>query len=111
MRGQQLVLIDTAGASPRDPDLARRLRLMNQANASIETALVLPASTQAGAIDEVMKRFALAQPTSCVITKVDEAVSLGGMLSALVRTSCRWPTSATDSACPKICSPRARIRW
>ena len=30
-RGQQLVLIDTAGASPRDPDLARRLRLMNQA--------------------------------------------------------------------------------
>ena len=46
---------------------------------------MLPASIQAGAIEEAMKLFAVARPTSCVITKVDEAVSLGGVLSALVR--------------------------
>jgi flagellar biosynthesis protein FlhF len=85
LSGQQLVLIDTAGASPRDPDLARRLRLMTQAESRIETSLVIPASIQAGAIEEAMKLFAVAQPKSCVITKVDEAVSLGGVLSALVR--------------------------
>lgn len=85
LRGCQFVMIDTAGASPRDPELARRLRLLNQMQASIETSLVLPASTQAGAIDEVVQRFELAKPSSCVITKVDEAVSLGGVLSALVR--------------------------
>ena len=66
---------------------------------------------QAGAIEEAMKRFAVARPSSCVITKLDEAASLGGALSALIRTSCRSPTSATASACPKICSPRARISW
>jgi len=85
LRGCQFIMIDTAGASPRDPELARRLRLLRQLSASIETALVLPASTQAGAIDEVIQRFELAQPSACVITKVDEAVSLGGVLSALVR--------------------------
>jgi flagellar biosynthesis protein FlhF len=85
LSGQQLVLIDTAGASPRDPDLARRLRLMNQQQSKIETSLVIPASIQAGAIEEAMKLFAVAQPSSCVITKVDEAVSLGGVLSSLVR--------------------------
>jgi flagellar biosynthesis protein FlhF len=85
LSGQQLVLIDTAGASPRDPDLARRLRLLDQSKSRIETSLVLPASIQAGAIEEAMKLFAVARPTSCVITKVDEAVSLGGVLSALVR--------------------------
>ncbi len=85
LRGCQFVMIDTAGASPRDPELARRLRLLNQMQASIQTALVLPASTQAGAIDEVVQRFALARPTACCITKVDEAVNLGGILSALVR--------------------------
>jgi flagellar biosynthesis protein FlhF len=85
LRSCQFIMIDTAGASPRDPELARRLRLLNQLQASIQTALVLPASTQAGAIDEVVQRFELARPSSCVITKVDEAVTLGGTLSALVR--------------------------
>ncbi len=86
LAGQQLVLIDTAGASPRDPELARRLRLLHQMQEKIESAIVLPASTQAGTIDEVLTRFALAKPTAVCITKVDEAVSLGGILSALVRT-------------------------
>jgi len=85
LRACHFVMIDTAGTSPRDPELARRLRLLNGLQASIETSLVLPASTQAGAIDEVVQRFALAKPSSCVITKVDEAVTLGGVLSALVR--------------------------
>jgi flagellar biosynthesis protein FlhF len=87
LAGQRLVLIDTAGASPRDPELARRLRLLQQMQKDqIESAIVLPASTQAGTIDEVLSRFALAKPTAVCITKVDEAVSLGGILSALVRT-------------------------
>jgi len=89
LAGQRLILIDTAGASPRDPELARRLRLLQQMQGSagkLENAIVLPASTQAGAIDEVLSRFALAQPTAVCITKIDEAASLGGILSALVRT-------------------------
>jgi flagellar biosynthesis protein FlhF len=87
LAGQRLVLIDTAGASPRDPELARRLRLLQQMQQEkIESTIVLPASTQAGTIDEVLNRFSLARPTAVCITKVDEAVSLGGILSALVRT-------------------------
>jgi flagellar biosynthesis protein FlhF len=87
LAGQRLVLIDTAGASPRDPELARRLRLLQQMQQDkMESAIVLPASTQAGTIDEVLNRFTLAKPTAVCITKVDEAVSLGGILSALVRT-------------------------
>jgi flagellar biosynthesis protein FlhF len=85
LRNCQFVMIDTAGTSPRDPELARQLRLLNNMQASIETSLVLPASTQTGAIDEVVQRFALARPTSCCITKIDEAMNLGGMLSALIR--------------------------
>jgi flagellar biosynthesis protein FlhF len=85
LRNCQFIMIDTAGTSPRDPELARQLRLLSQMQASVETSLVLPASTQTGAIDEVVQRFALARPTSCCITKIDEAVNLGGMLSALIR--------------------------
>ncbi len=85
LRNCQFVMIDTAGTSPRDPELARQLRLLSGMQASIETSLVLPASTQTGAVDEVIQRFALARPSSCCITKIDEAVNLGGILSALIR--------------------------
>jgi flagellar biosynthesis protein FlhF len=35
--------------------------------------------------EEVVRRFAAARPASCVLTKIDEAVSLGGTLSVLMR--------------------------
>src|SRR3954469_7082434 len=110
LRHCQFVMIDTAGTSPRDPELARRLRLLNQLQASIETSLVLPASTQAGAIDEVVQRFAHAQPSSCVITKVDEAVSLGGVLSALVRHKLPAAYMSDGQRVPEDLSPaRAHV--
>jgi flagellar biosynthesis protein FlhF len=106
----ELVLIDTAGASPRDPELARRLRLLNQMQSKVETALVLPASTQSGAIDEVVQRFALAKPSACVITKVDEAVSLGGVLSALVRYKLPAAYMSDGQRVPEDLSPaRAHV--
>ncbi len=81
----RMVLVDTPGAGQRDANLAQRLLQLSRAGGELQSTLVLAASTQAGALDEVVRRFAPAQPTSCVLTKVDEAVSLGGMLSVLAR--------------------------
>jgi flagellar biosynthesis protein FlhF len=83
---RRMVLIDTPGSSQRDAQLAHRLAALASAGREIETALVIAASTQAGAVAETVARFAPASPTSCVLTKVDEAASLGGALSVLVRS-------------------------
>jgi flagellar biosynthesis protein FlhF len=88
---RRLVLIDTAGSSQRDAQLGGRLAALAAAGCGLEIALVLAASTQAGAVAETVSRFAPAGPTSCVLTKMDEATSLGGMLSVLVRA--RLPIS------------------
>jgi flagellar biosynthesis protein FlhF len=82
---KRLVLIDTAGLSPRDPRLEQELKLLAAASKRMETALVLSASAQAGAIEEAVTRFASAKPTTCVLTKLDEATSLGGAISTLIR--------------------------
>jgi flagellar biosynthesis protein FlhF len=87
----RFVLIDTPGSSQRDALLASRLAALSAVGPRLETALVLAASTQAGAIAEVVQRFAAVSPASCVLTKVDEAASLGGVLSVLVRA--RLPIS------------------
>jgi len=81
----RLVLIDTPGSSVRDPQLAARLAVLANSASKLESALVLPANSQAGAIDEAVRRFAPANPACCLLTKVDEAASLGGALSVLIR--------------------------
>ena len=83
---KRLVLIDTAGLSPRDPRLEQELSTLAAASARMETTLVLSAAAQAGAIEEAVQRFAAAQPTTCVLTKLDEATSLGGAVSTLIRS-------------------------
>ena len=80
---QRLVLIDTPGMSQRDAQLSMRMEQLAAAGHGLETALVLSASTQAGAIEETVKRYAPAKPASALLTKVDEAASLGGVLSVL----------------------------
>jgi flagellar biosynthesis protein FlhF len=72
---RRLVLIDTAGMSPRDPELAARALQFGAVadRAGIQVCLTLD-------------RFAVFRPTSCLLTKLDEATSLGGTLSMLVRT-------------------------
>lgn len=82
---KRLVLIDTAGLSPRDPRLEQELKLLATASKRMETTLVLSASAQAGAIEEAVTRFAPAKPTTCMLTKLDEATSLGGAISTLIR--------------------------
>ncbi|HXR93561.1 MAG TPA: hypothetical protein VN750_25125, partial [Steroidobacteraceae bacterium] len=88
---QRFILIDTPGSSLRDTQLSGRLAVLASSASQLQTALVLAASTQAGALDEVVKRFAPANPCCCVLTKLDEAASLGGALSVLIRA--RVPVS------------------
>jgi flagellar biosynthesis protein FlhF len=90
----RLVLIDTPGSSLRDAQLAARLAVLANCASRLETALVLAASTQAGALEEAVQRFRPANPASCLLTKVDEAASLGGALSVLIRA--RLPLAYTS---------------
>ncbi|GFE83189.1 flagellar biosynthesis regulator FlhF [Steroidobacter agaridevorans] len=82
---KRMVLIDTAGLSPRDPRLEQELKLLAAASQRMETTLVLSAASQAGAIEEAVTRFAPAKPATCMLTKLDEATSLGGAISTVIR--------------------------
>ncbi|MET0293221.1 MAG: flagellar biosynthesis protein FlhF [Steroidobacteraceae bacterium] len=84
---RRLVLIDTAGQSPRDAELAARA---NQFAAlaerhAVKFWLTLSSGAQAGVLADAIARFGVFSPACCVLTKLDEATSLGGTLSALVK--------------------------
>lgn len=82
---RRLVLIDTAGMSQRDVRLSQQLALLRRGNRPIHSLLTLSATTQAAALEQAVEAFAAARPSACVVTKVDEACALGGLLTALIR--------------------------
>lgn len=81
---KRLVLIDTAGMSQRDTRFAAQCETLKVAP-RLKTYLVLSANVQMKALDAVVRRFARVSLSGCVLTKIDEAVSLGDALSTIVR--------------------------
>jgi flagellar biosynthesis protein FlhF len=102
---RRFVLIDTAGLSQRDERLADELGSLAGVHERIETSLVLSASAQAGAIEQTVQRFASAQPSTCVLTKLDEATSLGGALSMLIRSKLPIAYLSDGQRVPEDLSP------
>lgn len=74
---RDLILIDTAGRSPRDGVHLEELRQMLAAASPDETHLVASLTTTARSLRETIERFAAVGPTSLLLTKLDESPSLG----------------------------------
>ena len=101
----RLVLIDTPGTSVRDPKFAARLGVLANCASQLESVLVLSASTQAAALEEVVRRFEPAHPGSALLTKLDEAASLGGALSVLARSQLRLSYISDGQRIPEDLRP------
>lgn len=85
LKDKRLVLIDTAGMSQRDMRLSEQFQALAELKIEVRTYLVLSANTQLAALSETMRAFRRVNPAACIITKIDEAASLGGALTAVLR--------------------------
>ncbi|MGO8690757.1 MAG: GTP-binding protein, partial [Thermoguttaceae bacterium] len=78
-----LILLDTAGRSPKDEVRIQELRaFVTEADAD-EIHLVLSAMTGERTLQQTAERFAAVGTTALILTKLDEASSLGNVLSVL----------------------------
>jgi flagellar biosynthesis protein FlhF len=84
LTGKRLILIDTAGMSQRDVRLSEQLALLDVAGQGVRSFLTLSAATDYSSLEQAISAFGAAKPEACILTKVDEAGSLGGALSALI---------------------------
>ena len=79
---KQRVFVDTAGMSQRDLHLTEEMAGL-AALPSLRTLLVVAANTQQLVLEETFRAFSHLPLEGAVITKLDEAASLGPALSAL----------------------------
>ncbi len=91
MSGMDLVLMDTAGRSPKDEVKIRELKALLTEAAVDEVHLVLSSVAGARVLQQTAERFAAVGTTALVVTKLDEATSFGNLLPLL--QSSRLPLS------------------
>ena len=80
----RLVLIDTPGAACRNGALARTVEIIESAGRELLPYLVIAANAQLEAMIETMLVFKRVPLQGVIVTKIDEAASLGGAISALI---------------------------
>jgi len=84
---KRLVLIDTAGMSQRDLRLTEQFNKLQKASVMIRPYLVLSANTQLESLNETVKVFNNVDIAGCIITKLDEATTLGGVITAVIKSN------------------------
>ncbi len=81
---KRLVLIDTAGMSPRDMHMMDALKNLPVINERLNLLLVLSAQAQYSAMVDAINRFQVLPLAGMILTKLDETVLLGSALAALI---------------------------
>jgi len=83
LSGQELILVDTAGRSPRDEVKIQELKsLLGECRAD-EVHLVLSCVSGGQSLRRTAAQFAALGVTALLLTKLDEANGLGGLLPLL----------------------------
>ncbi len=88
---KDLVLIDTAGRSPKDQASLQELAKFIRADWGIENHLVLSATTREAEMEGVIKRFGRLPVHSMIFTKLDECEHLGPLLNVHLKN--KYPLS------------------
>lgn len=80
-RDYELILIDTAGRSPKNSSDLQELAGFLHPHPKIETQLLLAATTREREIEETIRRFGILPINNFIFTKIDESDQLGVLLN------------------------------
>ncbi|SDK02130.1 flagellar biosynthesis protein FlhF [Pseudomonas delhiensis] len=84
LAGKRLVLIDTAGLPASDPALRMQLEALAAQSLSVKNYLVLAATSQSQVLKAAWHAYRSCGLAGCILTKLDEAGSLGEALALVI---------------------------
>jgi flagellar biosynthesis protein FlhF len=84
VRHCKVVLIDSAGLNTNAPELRQQLAALEALGERIQVVQVLPANSQRQALRNALRAYRTQNLGACVLTKLDEACSLGECISLLI---------------------------
>jgi flagellar biosynthesis protein FlhF len=85
LKNKHTVLIDTIGMSQRDQMVAAQVAMLTQSGADVKRLLCLNATSTNETLNEVVRAYQGSGLHGVIMTKLDEAASIGSLLDVLVR--------------------------
>lgn len=85
LKGKHTVLIDTVGVSQRDKMVAEQIAMLSSAGSQVKRLLCLNATSNGETLNEVARSYMGDGLAGCILTKLDEAATIGSALDVVVR--------------------------
>jgi flagellar biosynthesis protein FlhF len=85
LKNKHTVLIDTVGVSQRDKMVTEQVAMLSGADASVKRLLCLNATSTGETLSEVVRAYQGNGLAGCILTKLDEAATIGGALDIVIR--------------------------
>lgn len=85
LKNKRTILIDTVGVSQRDMMVTEQIAMLSNTNSPIKKLLCLNATSTGETLTDVIRAYKGKGLDGTIITKLDEAVTIGGVLDVIVR--------------------------
>ena len=85
MKNKHTVLIDTVGMGQRDKMVAEQIAMLSGAGTKVKRLLCLSATSSGETLNEVVRAYQGSGLAGCIMTKLDEAATIGSLLDVAIR--------------------------
>lgn len=85
LKNKHTILIDTVGVSQRDKMVAEQVAMLSSANVPVKRLLCLAATSTGETLNEVVRAYKGDGLAGCIMTKLDEAATVGSVLDVIIR--------------------------
>jgi flagellar biosynthesis protein FlhF len=85
LKNKHTVLIDTVGVSQRDKMVTEQVAMLSGTDVDVKRLLCLNATSTGETLSEVVRAYQGNGLAGCILTKLDEAATIGGALDIAIR--------------------------
>jgi len=103
MQRKRLILIDTVGMGQRDSRVAEQTRILTDSH--VKRILLLNATSQPETLDDVVRHYKSSGLSGAIVSKLDEAIKIGGVLDVVMRHKLALHYIATGQRVPEDLFP------
>ncbi|MCB5187977.1 flagellar biosynthesis protein FlhF [Methylobacillus caricis] len=101
LKGKHTILIDTVGVSQRDRMVAEQIAMLSSTGMPIKKILCMNATSTGETLTDVIDAYKSRGLEGCIITKLDEAASIGSVLDVIIRERLRLYYVANGQRVPE----------